>query len=190
MRGGGTRHPPLVQAEDREHCSAIRKTTATRRFRTRRTSGTLLNKHSSQFTRQDRRKQTLRISACAPTHTSPLNKYHRCRANCVSTVSSDVDFRQFHMGQMAEFQRKQEERMTGVEPASTAWEAVVLPMNYIRRRRFWRTSGQYTRPPPPPKPAVHKRRLFASTSHLLNRASYQLNSFAKLLLSYVKMIRS
>lgn len=24
------------------------------------------------------------------------------------------------------------ERMTGVEPASTAWEAVVLPMNYIR----------------------------------------------------------
>lgn len=24
------------------------------------------------------------------------------------------------------------ERMTGVEPASTAWEAVILPMNYIR----------------------------------------------------------
>ena len=26
------------------------------------------------------------------------------------------------------------ERMTGVEPASKAWEAFVLPMNYIRRQ--------------------------------------------------------
>lgn len=24
------------------------------------------------------------------------------------------------------------ERITGIEPTSTAWEAVVLPMNYIR----------------------------------------------------------
>ena len=24
----------------------------------------------------------------------------------------------------------------GIEPTSTAWEAVVLPMNYIRRREY------------------------------------------------------
>ena len=25
-------------------------------------------------------------------------------------------------------------RMTGIEPASKAWEALILPMNYIRKR--------------------------------------------------------
>ena len=30
------------------------------------------------------------------------------------------------------------ERMTGVEPAFKAWEAFVLPMNYIRKKcAFW-----------------------------------------------------
>ena len=29
------------------------------------------------------------------------------------------------------------ERMTGVEPAFKAWEAFVLPMNYIRKCAFW-----------------------------------------------------
>ena len=32
------------------------------------------------------------------------------------------------------------ERMTGVEPASKAWEAFVLPMNYIRKVRLLGTS--------------------------------------------------
>ena len=33
------------------------------------------------------------------------------------------------------------ERMTGVEPASKAWEAFVLPMNYIRKKcAFWTQS--------------------------------------------------
>ena len=34
--------------------------------------------------------------------------------------------------EVIDFQGVRMERMTGVEPASTAWEAVVLPMNYIR----------------------------------------------------------
>jgi hypothetical protein len=28
------------------------------------------------------------------------------------------------------------ERVTGIEPASTAWEAVVLPMNYTRMSKL------------------------------------------------------
>jgi hypothetical protein len=31
--------------------------------------------------------------------------------------------------------RSQVERMTGIEPALSAWEADVLPLNYIRRLR-------------------------------------------------------
>ena len=31
--------------------------------------------------------------------------------------------------------RSQVERMTGIEPALSAWEADVLPLNYIRRSR-------------------------------------------------------
>ena len=34
----------------------------------------------------------------------------------------------------APLQSKGQKRMTGVEPASKAWEAFVLPMNYIRRQ--------------------------------------------------------
>ena len=33
------------------------------------------------------------------------------------------------------------ERVTGVEPASTAWEAVVLPMNYTRKGKLERAKG-------------------------------------------------
>ena len=35
-------------------------------------------------------------------------------------------------GKPLEFQGKSMERTTGVEPASKAWEAFILPMNYVR----------------------------------------------------------
>ena len=34
------------------------------------------------------------------------------------------------------------ERMTGIEPAFSAWEADVLPLNYIRRARKARRRGR------------------------------------------------
>jgi hypothetical protein len=36
--------------------------------------------------------------------------------------------------------RSQVERMTGIEPALSAWEADVLPLNYIRRLPWNRLS--------------------------------------------------
>jgi hypothetical protein len=38
------------------------------------------------------------------------------------------------------------ERMTGIEPALSAWEADVLPLNYIRRSRF-SSPGEHLRCP-------------------------------------------
>ena len=37
--------------------------------------------------------------------------------------------------------RSQVERMTGIEPALSAWEADVLPLNYIRRCDRSRAQG-------------------------------------------------
>jgi hypothetical protein len=39
------------------------------------------------------------------------------------------------LGNTALAARSQVERMTGIEPALSAWEADVLPLNYIRRLR-------------------------------------------------------
>jgi hypothetical protein len=33
------------------------------------------------------------------------------------------------------------ERMTGIEPALSAWEADVLPLNYIRAAAGWMTAA-------------------------------------------------
>lgn len=35
----------------------------------------------------------------------------------------------------APLQSKGQKRMTGVEPASKAWEAFILPINYIRKAK-------------------------------------------------------
>ena len=43
--------------------------------------------------------------------------------------------------------RSQVERMTGIEPALSAWEADVLPLNYIRRRRVARQGRRAPRSP-------------------------------------------
>jgi hypothetical protein len=44
--------------------------------------------------------------------------------------------------------RFQVERMTGIEPALSAWEADVLPLNYIRRSRRRRLGRLLSRPCP------------------------------------------
>lgn len=41
----------------------------------------------------------------------------------------------FFCNKKAPWKTKGQKRMTGVEPASKAWEAFILPMNYIRRNR-------------------------------------------------------
>ena len=60
------------------------------------------------------------------------------------------------------------ERMTGVEPASKAWEAFVLPMNYIRKKRaFWTQSFSLAC-----IRSIHDRRpIFDTVTHLPNRTS-------------------
>jgi hypothetical protein len=44
--------------------------------------------------------------------------------------------------------RSQVERMTGIEPALSAWEADVLPLNYIRRSARCRRGGLLGHPCP------------------------------------------
>jgi hypothetical protein len=64
------------------------------------------------------------------------------------------------------------ERVTGIEPALSAWEADVLPLNYTRERGQSADLGSISNRTGPPDTyhcAIHDRRLFAVRIGTANR---------------------
>ena len=67
------------------------------------------------------------------------------------------------------------ERTTGIEPASSAWEADILPMNYVRMKKFlyYYTTGSrnckeiFLPPLVRPWPAVRQHATDGQSLHIL-----------------------